>query len=217
MTRADKGGSHVVSPEGRRAQSLARVGHGVYRFLDTGLYLPCSKCPAAEGCELRDESAPSCPALAAAERALRDSILAVPWVTERDRPLVAEYVKTAMVLSLIDRAVGLDGPFVTRVGEEAVRPEPDPETGKAPVGVPWTRNVVRHDLHPLLKLKVGYVAALNRLADSLGLSPRSRHALGVFREDEGAQPASLEGIIGEKTGSADDPPKDGAESAGKEG
>jgi len=199
--RADKGAAHDLTVAGRERCGAARVKHGVYRFLETGLFLRCASCPAeiAAACESRDESAASCPVLAAAVEGLRAAILAEPWVAETDRPLVAEYLKTVAVLALIDRAVGLDGALVTR---EVERPRPDRDDPTQS----YPKKVVEHDVHPLLRLRPAYTAKLKDLSEALGLSPKGRHGLGVFRPDAAAREVSLADISRE--GSADDPEKE---------
>lgn len=205
--RSDQGGQHDMSAEGRESCALAATKHGVYAFLRTGLLPGCKQCPLGKECDDYHQEHESCPVMARQMDGVTREITGEGHIKNVDHPLVVEYVKNTIVLALIDRAVGIDGPLVTYVGEEAKVPKKK--------GKPYKVKRVMHDLHPLLKLKTAYTKNLAALSEQLGLSPKARKMLGTFKPDENVPEASYEEIAGEE--SADDQEENNGASQGDDG
>lgn len=196
--RSDKGGTHDMTPAGREQCALGATKHGVYAFLRSGMLPGCQQCPLGEECDSYHIEHLSCPVMSQQMEAVVQAVTRESWIKDADSPLVIEYVKTTMVLALIDRAVGIDGPLLTYKGVQAKEPKKPGEAYEVPC--------VLHDVHPLLKLKAGYTKALAALSEQLGLSPKARKMLGTFKPDENAKEADYEEIAGEQ--SADDQEED---------
>ena len=143
-------------PGGKKLAGLVRLTHGGYSYLRTANVPPCSKCLIGDrgGCQKYDPKAESCAVALEAQDDMVKKIVALPWITPQDMPLIELYVRDWTFIFIIDKWLSIVGPF-----------RDDAKEGLSTKGI----------------LKQRWVAenSLARLANLLGLSPESRKNLGL--------------------------------------
>lgn len=141
---------------GKENLGIAVLRHGGYSYLRTGNTPPCKSCLIGKAgeCAKYDPEATKCELALEAQDAMIAKIVRLEWIRPEDMPLVEAYVKNWIFLFILDKWLSISGPF----RQDAVE-------GLSMKGVLKQRWVCEN--------------AMSRLADQLGLSPRSRREMGL--------------------------------------
>ncbi len=142
------------TPAGKARSALNSISHGGYRYLLGGLLPVCTNCLLSKDCPEFDPKGRRCNLFGKIQAERMAGILALPQIREEDVPLVTSYVRNTVFLEIIDFFLSRVGPL--KLGKDL-------------------------DVQPVLRIRWTVDNAAGRQAETLGLTPASRKALGLLK------------------------------------
>lgn len=155
---------NTMTEEALEQRRLARVTHGGYRYLRTGIAPGCNVCifGFAGECERYEKGAKRCALIEEMTEDLIREIMALDHIKDEDVILVEELARNKTFLWIVDKWLSRVGPFKVEALKKRIL-----------------------EGQPILKQRWVAANTMTRLADQLGLSPTSRARLGL---DKGPEP-----------------------------